>query len=278
MLVSSLKRVRRKVQRLRYERVCARQPNPLAHQQGTIVTLFYDVEGDFARAGQTAVEVDTLPRILELEKRCGIRSTYNVVARFAVQAPAAVAEIARAGQEIASHSYDHAILTTLSRAAIVDDVRQAKQTFADLGFAIDGHRSPQSDWDDRVVDALGACGYTWSAENGAEPHPYCIRRAGEAPLWRFTVADDDWRYESSGFSPASMLARWQRIVRDAQGRRKHIAIGFHAWVEAKPERLEALERFFDWLAGLHGVRLLSFGDVVRLMSRSEAAAVAAADG
>jgi peptidoglycan/xylan/chitin deacetylase (PgdA/CDA1 family) len=279
VLVSSLKRVRRKVQRLRYERVCARQPNPLAQHPGTIVTLFYDVEGDFARAGKTAVEIETLGRILEIEQRCGIRSTYNVVARFAREARAAVAEIARAGQEIASHSYDHSILTTLSRTAIADNARRAKQTFAELGIEISGHRSPQSDWDDRVLDALVASGYRWSAENGAEPYPYRIRRTDEGGLWRFVVAGDDWAYQASRCSPGAMLAQWQRIVRDAvAARRKHVAIGFHAWVEAEPGRLQALEDFFRWLVALDGVRVMPFGDVARAIDQSKAPELAAADG
>jgi peptidoglycan-N-acetylglucosamine deacetylase len=278
VLVSSLKRVRRRVQRLRYERVCARQPNPLAHHPGTIVTTFYDVEGDFARAGKTATEVETLGRILDIERRCKIRSTYNVVARFAVEVPAVVQAILRAGHEIASHSYDHAILPTLSRAAIAENARRAKQVFAELGIEVSGHRSPQSDWDDRVLDALVACGYTWSAENGAEPHPYRIRRSDDGGLWRFTVADDDWRYQSSGCCPAAMVARWQRIVRDALGKRKHLAIGFHAWVEAEPGRLAALEDFFQWLVALDGVRVMPFGDVARIIKQTEAPKLAAADG
>lgn len=280
MLVSSMKRVGRKLQRLRYERVCARRQNPLARQPGTIVTTFYDVEGDHARAGKTAAEIATLSRIAEIERRCGIRSTYNVVARFALEAPAAVAELARAGHEIASHSYDHSILTTLSRAAIAENLSRTKQTFAELGIEILGHRSPQSDWDDRVLDALVASGYRWSAENGAEPYPYRIRRTAGGGLWRFPVADDDWRYESAGDSPAAMLARWQRIVREAVGRRRrHLAIGFHAWVEAEPGRLAALEDFFHWLVELDGVRVMPFGEVLRTMTETETPElVLAADG
>jgi peptidoglycan/xylan/chitin deacetylase (PgdA/CDA1 family) len=244
-----------------------------------IVTTFYDVEGDFARPGKTAADVETLGRILEIERRCGIRSTYNVVGRFALAAPATVAEIARAGHEIASHSFDHSILTTLGRSAIDDNVRRAKQAFVDLGIEVHGHRSPQSAWDDRLLDALVACRYTWSAENGAEPYPYRIRGTDYGGLWRFPVADDDWRYESAGYTPAAMLARWQGLVREALGRRKHLAIGFHAWVEAEPGRLEALAAFFRWLVELDGVRLMPFGDVVRTLNQREApTSAAAADG
>ena len=63
----------------------------------------------------------------------------------------------------------------------------------------------------RVLDALVANGYGWSAENGTEPHPYRIRQAASRSMWRFPVADDDWDYESTGAAPAAMLQRWQRL-------------------------------------------------------------------
>lgn len=277
MFGSSLKRVRRRVQRLRCEQRCARQPNVLAHVPGTIVTTLYDVEGDWAQPGVNRIEADTIARILEIERRSGIRSTYNVVAQFASWAPDLIAEIRRAGNEIASHSDDHAILTRLDRAAIAENLGRAKRTFESLGIEILGHRSPQSSWDERVLDALVEHGYAWSAENGWEPYPYRIR-SGARPLWRVPVAVDDWAYEAERLQPAAMIERWQREVREARGRRKLVAIGFHAWVEAAPGRLAALDDFFQWLAAEEDVTVMPFRDVLRLATSASAPALKAADG
>lgn len=277
MFASSLERVRRRVQRLRYEQRCARQPNPLTRHPGTIVTTLYDVEGDWARPGMNRTEADTVARILEIEQRCSIRSTYNVVAGFAAWAPDVVEAIRGAGNEIASHSYDHSILTRLRRAEIAENVRNAKRAFARLGIDVAGHRSPQSAWDERVLDALVDEGYTWSAEDGAEPYPYRIR-TGRKELWRFAVAIDDWAYEAERLTPAAMVERWQRTVRAARGRAKHVAIGFHAWVEAGRGRLAALEDFFHWLAAQKDVTVLPFGDVLERTAHPAASAMKAADG
>lgn len=277
MFASSLKRVRRRIQRLRCERCCGRQPNPLGGYPRTIVTTLYDVEGDWARAGMTRTEADTLARILDIEQRCGIRSTYNIVARFALSAPEVVAQIHRAGNEIASHSDDHSILTRLTRSEIAENVRNAKRTFATLGIEVLGHRSPQSDWDDRVLDALVEHGYAWSAEDGTEPYPYRIR-SGRNELWRFAVAIDDWAYEAQRLSPAAMVECWQRKVREARGSARHVAIGFHAWVEAAPGRLAALEDFFRWLVDEEHVTVMPFGDVLRLATAATATPLKAADG
>ncbi len=272
MLAQGLKRVRYKLQQRRGERLCRAQGDPLAGSTGLIVTTFYDVEGNYAMPGTTPVSIETVGRILEIEKRCGIRSTYNVVARYALDAPWLIRAIRAAGHEVASHSYDHTVLTTLDRDAIAANLRDTKGVFAELGIDIAGHRCPQSDWDTRVLDALVASGYAWSAENGVEPHPYRLREGGTRALWRFPVADDDWCYEAEGLPPAAVLERWRRQVVAAEGRRTHIAIGFHPWVEAGPGRLDALAEFLEWLAARDGVRVLPFGEVVDLIERIESQA------
>lgn len=266
MLQHRFARVRRRLRGMRGERLCARQPDALARHEGLIVTTFYDVEGDYARRGATTSEIESVGRILEIEKRHGIRSTYNVVARFALDAPNLIAAIGSAGHEIASHSFDHSILTTLDTNAMAENVRLTRRTFAELGVEVRGHRSPQSDWDSRVLDALLADGYAWNAENGPERYPYRIRQADGRSLWRFPVSGDDWQYESAGLSPGTMLERWRRQVKDAIGRRKHLALGFHPWVQAGRGRLTVLEEFFHWLAEQDSVDVVPFRDVLRILT------------
>lgn len=277
-LARSFERVRRQVRSRRCARQCARQIDALADRDGLIVTAFYDVEGNYAREGATASEIESVGRILEIENRHGIRSTYNIVARLALDTPQLVAAIRAAGNEIASHSYDHSILTRLGRTALGANLRETTRTFEDLGVTIRGHRSPQSAWDGRVLDALLAGGYAWSAENGPEPYPYRIRERDGKALWRFPVAADDWQYESERLSPGRMLERWRRQVEEARGRRSHLALGFHPWVEASPDRLSVLEEFFHWLAEQDEIEVMPFGDVLRLLDASAAPELAVAHG
>ncbi|HEX6994493.1 MAG TPA: polysaccharide deacetylase family protein [Gammaproteobacteria bacterium] len=267
-------RVRRKLRGLSSGRRCARQADALAGRGRPIVTIFYDVEGDYARRGATRRELDCVGRILEIEARYAIRSTYNVVARFALDAPSLIESVRDAGHEIASHSYDHSILTRLPGSALVDHLRRTRDTFDALGVAVVGHRSPQSAWNERVLDALLSTGYAWNAENGAEPYPYRIRTSRDLTLWRFPVAGDDWQYESEGCAPAQMLERWRGQVQAARGRRSHVAIGFHPWVESAPGRLTALEELFHWLVDDAQVDVMPFGDVLRIAAAAPQPAVA----
>lgn len=277
MLTPGFDRVRRKLRGLRGERRCARQRDPLTGRDRPIVTTFYDVEGDYARRGATPAEIESIGRILEIERRCGIRSTYNIVGRFALDAPSLVARIRDAGHEIASHSYDHSNLTRLGKAKLLENLERTRRAFEELGITVLGHRSPQSAWDERVLGALADTGFAWNAENGREPYPYRIRLQDGKMLWRFPVAADDWQYESEGLAPARMLERFKQLVRGARGRRTHLAIGFHAWVESAPGRLAALEELFHWLVDEERVEIMPFGDVLRTAS-SAAPEPAAAHG
>jgi len=277
ILARNLKRLRRKAQSLRCEHACSRQTNPLAGHPNMIVTTFYDVEGDYAMPGQSAASIETVGRILEIEKRYGIRSTYNVVARYAQDAPDLVAEIHSAGHEIASHSYDHTILRGLSASEIGDNLRRTKAIFQQLGLNIRGHRSPQSAWNGHVLRSLIAEGYTWSSEDGREPYPYRIRVNDGKELWRFPITDDDWCYEQDHLTPRAVLERWQLKVRQARESQKYAAIGFHPWVEASADRLVVLEEFFHWLSEEDGLQLLPFGDVLRMIRKHDDLAHAGAN-
>ena len=265
-LFEKFKRLKRKAQALRCEHACSRQPDPLADHPNMIVTTFYDVEGDYAMPGQTAASIATVPRILEIEKRHGIRSTYNVVARYALDAPDLIGDIASAGHEIASHSYDHTVLDGLSASEDEDNLRRTRSTFQELGFDICGHRSPQSVWNSNVLRSLLSEGYSWSAENGREPNPYRLRIDGGRALWRFPIADDDWCYQREKLKPREALDRWKLRIRDARARQKYAAIGFHPWVEASSDRLAVLDEFFHWLSEEDGLEVLPFGEVLRLVN------------
>src|SRR5690606_11984236 len=161
--------------------------------------------------------------------------------------------------------------------ALADNLRRTRAALEGLGVTVRGHRSPQSDWDVRVLDALTEAGYAWNAENGPEPHPYRIRVRNGKTLWRFPVAGDDWQYEAARVSPREMLDGWRAQVRDARGARTHLALGFHPWVEAAPARWVVLDAYFHWLTE-QDVEVKPFGDVLDLMELPTAPELAAAHG
>jgi len=265
ILQRKMERVRRRVQGLACERVCRRQADPLAGNSKTIVTTFYDVEGDYAMPGQSRASINALGRILEIEAVYGIQSTFNIVARFASDISDLIPTILRGGHEIASHSYDHTVLNRLSNKQLSDNVRRCREIFGELGVSIHGHRSPQSAWNWKLMSILANEGYSWNAEDGREPHPYRIPSRTGTSFWRFPVTDDDWYYERDRFSPGQVLSIWKDQIGRARRHRQYTAIGFHPWVEASDERLTILEEFLHWLSEQEDIEILPFGKVLSLI-------------
>src|SRR5437773_11141634 len=68
----------------------------------------------------------SVSRLLDLLARHEARGTFFVVGWVAERHPDLVQRIARAGHEVASHSWDHARVTDQSPSAFRDSVRRAK--------------------------------------------------------------------------------------------------------------------------------------------------------
>lgn len=264
-------RLRRRSQALLAARACSRHRNPLEHYRKRIVTTFFDVEGDYAMPGMQSACIATVEKILQIQADLGIRSTYNVVAELALDAPDMITSIVAGGHEVASHSLRHRVLTKLNGQELERDVEAVKGAFRTLGVPVDGHRSPQSAWNRAVLGALCTHGFRWNAEDGPEPHPYPVAQGPRGLLWRFPVHDDDWHYEASDARPSDMLSRWQHLV-DLHMRRnanddaaRHVAIGFHPWVERSAARLSVFKDFMTWLREYPDIEIMPFGRVVDLI-------------
>lgn len=241
------------------------QSNPLAAYPRTIVTTYHDFEGGYGMPGMTERSLKAMERIVEIERRHGVRSTYNTVALYAREIPELMRALVADGHEIASHSYDHSVLAGRPSCDQLNNIRAAGAVFAELGIAVRGHRSPLSRWDRRLMRHLCSEGYAWTAENGGEPHPYVVHRGRRGALWRFPVAADDWGYQADRLTPARMLAGWQATVNAARATGRYTAIGFHPWVECDDGRLDALEAYLAWLKSLDDVEVLPFGAVLDLV-------------
>src|SRR5439155_5474185 len=82
-------------------------------------------------------------RLLSLLARHEARGTFFVLGWVAERHPDLVRQIAGAGHEVASHSWDHARVTQQSAPAFRDSVRRTKAVLEDLsGAPVSGFRAP----------------------------------------------------------------------------------------------------------------------------------------
>jgi polysaccharide deacetylase family protein (PEP-CTERM system associated) len=82
-------------------------------------------------------------RLLDLFESNKVRGTFFILGWVAERHPEVVREIARAGHEIACHSYHHKLIGKQSSEEFREDVRRAKSLLEDLtGKEVEGYRAP----------------------------------------------------------------------------------------------------------------------------------------
>jgi len=139
---------------------------PIAH-----ISVDLDpVDTHLAGYGLTCAPCDriyrgSVPRILELLDRVGVKATFFVVARDAEREAFLLREVASRGHEIASHSVTHPIPFATLPAAVIDrEVRESRQRLEDaVGHAVVGFRAPGWDVNSAALAAIAAAGYRYDA-------------------------------------------------------------------------------------------------------------------
>ena len=151
--------------------------NPLANAHVNAMTV--DVEDYFQVSAfdpyvdrsswhkfESRVEANT-DRILSLFSEHDVRGTFFTLGWVAEQFPSLLRRIADAGHEIASHGWDHRMVTRLSLEEFATDIRKAKDVLENTsGQRVYGYRAPSysftkmNDWAHSV---LAQEGYTYSS-------------------------------------------------------------------------------------------------------------------
>src|SRR5713101_1026575 len=151
--------------------------------------------------------VTSTQRLLDVLDQASVRATFFVAGLLAEKFPELVREVHRRGHEIASHSYAHRPIFTMSPDEFRSDLRKSTGQLEDLiGTAVRGFRAPEFS-----VGALDHWCFTILAELGflydssvfpisgvrygiakAPARPFQIRTASGA-LWEFPLATWKWR-------------------------------------------------------------------------------------
>jgi len=82
-------------------------------------------------------------RLLELLARYHVRGTFFVLGWIARNHPALVEKISKAGHEVASHGFDHSMITEMTPESFRQDIRKSKAILEKIiGTAVAGYRAP----------------------------------------------------------------------------------------------------------------------------------------
>ncbi|KAF9196295.1 chitin deacetylase [Haplosporangium sp. Z 11] len=108
------------------------------------------------------------PPLLQFLDEKKVKATFFLVGSNVVKYPEMVAQEARAGHHLASHTWSHHALTTLSNEQIVAEIKWTEKAIEDAtGYRVRYMRPPYGDVDNRVRFVLKQLGYTvvnWSGD------------------------------------------------------------------------------------------------------------------
>ena len=227
------------------------------------LTIFHDYEGEYSRKGLRDISYEGVNRMLDIEEKYQIKTTYNTVGRLINDVPEIISRILSNGHEIASHTYKHEVMIGLSKREIIEDIKKTRDVFSRTGLDLAGFRSPKGRWDFKLMDILLDQGFKWSAELDKSPYPYVLRKKNKSELIRLPIVMDDWGYQSKIVDPEQMFTFLMNAIKKIEIEKNYGAIGFHPWVQAMSEgRLEVYERFISELKRIN-ISIVPFGEMAK---------------
>ena len=128
------------------------------------VLLTVDLEQDWGAYVDTIENIKKgLPKILRIFDQFGVTATFFTTGSVAERVPKEIKKIARK-HEIASHSYSHSLLNTLSNEKIVEEVRDSKKVLEKVsGKPVIGFRAPRFIFPKSVIQELEKFNYKYDS-------------------------------------------------------------------------------------------------------------------
>ena len=238
------------------------QKNFFLNEDIGYITIFHDYEGEYAGDSLAELSYRGVNKILDIEAKHNIKATYNIVGKLINDLPEVIARIVSGGHEIASHSYDHSIMTTLSKSKIISDIERTKKVLDAIKIKLKGFRSPQNKWNFKQMDVLLDQGINWSAEADKITFPYILKQRSGKFLVRMPVTMDDWVYQSKKIEPEVMFEMLLSTVNKIACEKGYGSIGFHPWVQGLDERrLDVFERFMNEISQRQDIKIIPFGEM-----------------
>ncbi|HOL71490.1 MAG TPA: polysaccharide deacetylase family protein [Bryobacteraceae bacterium] len=148
--------------------------------------------------------------------------------------------LARAGHEIGSHGWSHALLTRCSESELAEELRRSRAFLEDcLGQAVTSISMPGGRWNDRVLAACAEAGYrrVYNSEPHRRPGPRCgVELAGRWMVRRTTDTGGLMRVVRAG-GARRLLLRAQHEVKSVVRRLAGDALYQRMWqtLGSRPE-------------------------------------------
>jgi len=131
-------------------------------------------------------------RILEMFDKYQVHGTFFTLGWVAEKFPELVKRIVDSGHELASHGWDHVMVTRFDEQQFFDDVSKAKRVLEDIGgVEVVGYRAPSYSFTDNnrwAHGVLADAGYRYSSS--VAPIKHDLYGMPDAPRFRHLVANN----------------------------------------------------------------------------------------
>jgi peptidoglycan/xylan/chitin deacetylase (PgdA/CDA1 family) len=189
------------------------------------------------------------PRLLDMLRDRGIKSTFFVVGNFAVRNPQIIRRIVAEGHEIANHTWTHRALTSLSDSGVRSELQRSQDLVVQVAGAANApkmFRPPGG--------AITARQKSWIMSEFGYP---CI-------LW--SIDPRDWEAPSHGGCKGQPWELTRRIVSQAKAGDIILVHDLHA------SSVDAMPATLDGLLG-RGFRFLTMSQIINLSHGNPVAGV-----
>ncbi|KAF9135585.1 chitin deacetylase [Mortierella sp. 14UC] len=147
------------------------------------------------------------PDLLDFLDQQQVKATFFLIGANVVQRPEMVMRVATAGHHLASHTWSHHALTTLTNEQIVAEIKWTEKAILDAtGLRVRYMRPPYGDVDNRVRFVLKKLGYTvvdWGGD---------------------TFDSNDWKIPS--LSPSAVVSHLEKAITTYASHAANITKGF----------------------------------------------------
>jgi len=198
-----------------------------------------------------------VPRILDLLRRYGLKTTFFVPGLVVDQRPQVMEAILKDGHEIAHHSYTHRWIVSLSEAEEREEMEKGIEAIRRVsGRAPLGWRSPAAELSPISLPLLREFGFRYSSNFFDDDSPYLLEIEGErtdivelpfrwvlddAPFFQYSIVLPG----RTMHPPSSVLESWKTEFDVLYAEDRMMMIGFHPQIIGQPSRLWVLDKLIE---------------------------------
>ncbi len=182
--------------------------------------------------------------ILKTLRDLRVRATFHCPAKLCDVAPDNLSILRDEGHEIAVLGFEDEKPKELTDEAVRQLVFSCRAAFAKRGLHPIGFRSPHSDTDMRLCDALAGQNFRYNSEHDHAKHPYLLLNEPQ-PLFRIPVYTDDRHLRRSEDTRDATISKHLRVLRKALVNKHFVSVLFHPWILG--EDMDRMEHWQSWV-------------------------------